>query len=216
VVTDTQNRLRWRWLAEPFGGSATEENPSGLGALTVNPRFPGQYFDVETGLSYNYFRDYDPAVGRYVQSDPIGLAGGINLYAYVENAPTMYTDSEGLFADKVIIGGIVGGIIVGGIIYSTPKPGEPGGGGDGPLGGGGGSSSSPPSSNSGALPASLPKTDNCRPDEWNQCYQQCGGMGKTKGCYVSVRWKTRMFRPGGGSINDPQRIVNCNCDDQCK
>jgi RHS repeat-associated protein len=61
-----------------------------------NVILPGQYFDAETGLSYNYFRDYDPAVGRYVQSDPIGLRGGINTYLYAEAAPNLYTDPFGL------------------------------------------------------------------------------------------------------------------------
>ena len=55
IVTDTLNNLRWRWLADPFGVSLPENNPSGLGALTLNLRFPGQYFDVETALHYNYF-----------------------------------------------------------------------------------------------------------------------------------------------------------------
>ena len=58
--------------------------------------FPGQYYDPETGLHYNYFRDYDPATGRYVQSDPIGLGGGINTYAYAENQPVNRFDSRGL------------------------------------------------------------------------------------------------------------------------
>jgi type VI secretion system secreted protein VgrG len=59
-------------------------------------RYPGQYFLAETGLSQNYFRDYDPAVGRYVESDPIGLNGGSwSTYAYVNGNPIGATDPEG-------------------------------------------------------------------------------------------------------------------------
>ena len=96
VVVDRDNRLRWRWMAEPFGMWAPENDPAGLGAFTLNLRFPGQYFDSESGLHYNYFRDYDSSVGRYVQSDPIGLAGGINTYAYVEGNPLAFADPNGL------------------------------------------------------------------------------------------------------------------------
>lgn len=73
-----------------------DENPSSLGALEFNLRFPGQYADKETNLYYNYFRDYDPVLGRYEQSDPIGLYGGLNTYAYVGSQVTSRTDPTGL------------------------------------------------------------------------------------------------------------------------
>ena len=64
--------------------------------MAYNLRFPGQYYDAETGLNQNYFRDYDPIVGRYVESDPIGLRGGVNTYAYVRNNRLSLSDRYGL------------------------------------------------------------------------------------------------------------------------
>jgi RHS repeat-associated protein len=97
VISDDQNRIRWEWDGnDPFGNNAPNEDPSGLGAFTYNLRFPGQYHDAETGLSYNYFRDYDPSIGRYIQSDPIGLSGGMSTYGYVNGNSLLYVDAYGL------------------------------------------------------------------------------------------------------------------------
>jgi RHS repeat-associated protein len=65
--------------------------------VVYNLRFPGQYYDAETGLSQNWNRDYDPIVGRYVESDPIGLRGGsYSTYVYVGNEPLDWIDPLGL------------------------------------------------------------------------------------------------------------------------
>jgi RHS repeat-associated protein len=72
-VADSTGTTVWRWdQAEPFGSKSADENPSGLGAFDLPLRLPGQRYDAETALHYNYFRDYDPSLGSYKQSDPIG------------------------------------------------------------------------------------------------------------------------------------------------
>ncbi len=114
VITQaTTNKMRWRWdSAEPFGTTAAQENPAAVGVFGYDPRFAGQMRDKETGLHYNWHRDYDALVGRYVQSDPIGLAGGINTYAYAGENPVSYIDPDGL--NPLAIGIGVGGRVIGG------------------------------------------------------------------------------------------------------
>ena len=98
LLTDENQNVVWAVESQtPFGEVVVNEDPDGDGERVVfNVRFPGQYFDEETGLSYNYYRTYDPSLGRYVQSDPIGLDDGPNTYAYVGNNPTNYVDPDGL------------------------------------------------------------------------------------------------------------------------
>ena len=95
LATNQSQAVVWRWEGEAFGNTPAQD----LGGVSVNLRFPGQYFDEETGLHYNHHRYYSPEIGRYITSDPIGLGGGLNTYAYVYNNPIKYTDSLGLLVD---------------------------------------------------------------------------------------------------------------------
>jgi RHS repeat-associated protein len=90
-ATDAAQNLAWDIVARPFGQTEQQTFPP-----LSNLRFPGQYFDSENGLAQNWFRDYDPSTGRYVESDPIGPSGGINTYAYVAENPVAGIDLQGL------------------------------------------------------------------------------------------------------------------------
>lgn len=98
MVTDASGNSVWEWISTPFGESLPNQNPQNVVGkdFVMNLRFPGQVFDGETGLHYNYFRDYDPSTGRYIESDPIGLTASINTYAYVSANPLKYGDPYGL------------------------------------------------------------------------------------------------------------------------
>ena len=91
ALTDQNQQVVWRANYRPFGQADID-----IATVSNNLRFPGQYFDEETGLHQNYHRDYDPVTGRYSQHDPLGLAGSLNPYGYANFNPHMYTDPYGL------------------------------------------------------------------------------------------------------------------------
>ncbi len=101
LATDQSKQIVWRWDSDAFGTTAAIEDPDNDGVVTViNLRYPGQYYDQESSLHYNYFRYYDPFGGRYISSDPIGLASNSpNTYTYVVNNPMSYSDTYGLEID---------------------------------------------------------------------------------------------------------------------
>jgi len=98
LMTDDTGKVVWEAFYKPFGDAYVNPNSE----LVNNFRFAGQYYDKETGLHYNYHRYYDPKTGRYLTPDPIGLAGGINLFSYAANNPVNLIDPFGLeFSDIV-------------------------------------------------------------------------------------------------------------------
>ena len=105
AMTNQAQQVVWSASYLPFGEAVIVTE-----TVKNNFRFPGQYYDAETGLHYNYHRYYDPATGRYVSADPIGLDGGINLFAYVENNPLNWIDPSGevVIIDDVTILTILG------------------------------------------------------------------------------------------------------------
>jgi len=90
-MTDSSGTVVWAADYKPFGEVNITTN-----TITNNLRFPGQYFDQETTLHYNYYRDYDPAIGRYVEADPLGQKGDFGLYSYAKNNTLIYVDILGL------------------------------------------------------------------------------------------------------------------------
>ena len=119
----------WSWNPADFGETNANQKLSGT-TFSYNQRFPGQYYDGATLKNYNYFRDYDPALGRYLESDPRGLEGGIDPYIYVNSNPLSYVDPTG--ADGVPVSGSAASSssptlpqIIYGTIYNLTRPPPP-------------------------------------------------------------------------------------------
>ncbi|MBX3618359.1 MAG: hypothetical protein KF839_14735 [Nitrosomonas sp.] len=100
AIVDQSNTIVWRWEnIHAFGANLPNEDPDNNGQLfEYHLRFPGQYFDKETGLHYNYFRYYEPETGRYISPDPIGLAAGMDVWGYGLQNPIRWIDPSGLDA----------------------------------------------------------------------------------------------------------------------
>jgi RHS repeat-associated protein len=127
-ITDDTNKVVWQWAYSAFGDNkptgilkattnskaAITNSPKLLTATSpsfaVNLRFPGQYWDEESKLSYNYFRNYQPNQGRYTQADPIGLEGGWSRFGYVSANPLMFIDPDALRKTVNLGEGYTGGI----------------------------------------------------------------------------------------------------------
>lgn len=96
-IDNASGQAVWTWEPVTFGANAPNTDPLNTGtSFDYKLRFPGQIADTEPGLRYNYLRDYNPSLGRYVQSDPIGLIGGVNTYVYVSDNPISSEDRNGL------------------------------------------------------------------------------------------------------------------------
>jgi RHS repeat-associated protein len=98
IATDNDQNIAWSTSYQPFGTESLV-----TASITQNLRFPGQYSDGETGFSYNLSRNYMPNLGRYVESDPVGLAGGMNLYGYAAANPIKYFDQSGECVGPLIL-----------------------------------------------------------------------------------------------------------------
>ncbi len=92
IASDATGRSTWQALSESFGHTLERSG----NRTRMNLRFAGQYFDEEVGTHYNYYRDYQPKLGRYIESDPFGLSGGLNLFVYAEQSPLDVYDNNGL------------------------------------------------------------------------------------------------------------------------
>jgi RHS repeat-associated protein len=104
AMYDSTGTQVWSAVWEPFGALHSVS-----GALALDARFPGQWYQLETGLHYNWHRHYDPTLGRYTQPDPLGLEAGANRFTYALGNPIMNIDPDGQFILPMIAGGLIAG-----------------------------------------------------------------------------------------------------------
>ncbi|MCF6299805.1 MAG: RHS domain-containing protein [Proteobacteria bacterium] len=109
-VTDSTGTILWSWESDAFGTTLQNKDADGDGTnFWFQQRFPGQFWDSESGQHYNYFRDYEPGTGRYIESDPIGLEGGWNTYVFTHANPVNYFDSNGAQTEGALATCAIGG-----------------------------------------------------------------------------------------------------------
>lgn len=121
-LASTDQGVVWSWNSDAYGNALPNEDVDGNGVQTHIPlRFPGQFYDQQAQLNYNYFRDYDQSIGRYIESDLIGLRGGINTYVYAAANPLRYIDTYGLNStgSTLVYGPGGGGVGVGGAVLGV-------------------------------------------------------------------------------------------------
>jgi RHS repeat-associated protein len=105
-ISDANAAPVWNWdffgatTANAFGENAAQNETAAPSGFTYANRFPGQYLDAQSGVHYNYFRDYEPGTGRYVESDTLGLVDGPSTYSYTRSAPLTYVDPTGEASTK--------------------------------------------------------------------------------------------------------------------
>jgi RHS repeat-associated protein len=109
MTTSGGPAIAWSAKYDPFGNVLTTTS-----ATAMPLRFPGQYFQIEDGLSYNWHRNYDPSLGRYSQADPLGFVDGPGVYNYVNGSPAMKVDRDGRWTVQFGVAG--GGTLFGFVV----------------------------------------------------------------------------------------------------
>ena len=194
LATDAAKRTVWKWESDAFGSTAPVQDPDGDGiATTINLRFAGQYYDAESGLHDNWHRTYDPSLGRYISSDPIGLNGGMNTFGYVGQSPMVNVDPNGqFFFIPVLLGGFGGEALAGGFIGSA-------------LGGLGAYAvfhDNSTTQSDAATKTTCEDEDKCGPLTRVQAYVEAQRIAQ-------VPKKERIYKPFS-DINDTSRLDNCS------